>query len=190
MKITIITPCSRPQNLQDIFASLNFEYIEKWIIVYDTTNNRTYTKQFSEHPSILEEECCDPGVTGNAQRNHGLRIVKEGFVYFLDDDNIVHPDLWAVIPTLDEDYFYTWDQNTFDRYIEGHTINTGCIDTSMFIVPKKICKNLKWLTFDRYFADAFFIKTIYEHNANKHIYIPKTLCYYNRLRPLPLPPPS
>jgi len=183
-KITIITPCSRPQNLKDIFASMNFDYVEKWIIVYDTTNDRAYTKQFPGHDCVMEEECYEDGVTGNAQRNYGLSLVKEGFVYFLDDDNIVHPDLWNILPTLSEEYFYTWDQDRYEERFEGHAVELGKIDTAMFLVPKKICKNLKWLTFDRWFADGFFIKAIYDHNPTKHIYIPKCLCYYNKLRPL------
>jgi hypothetical protein len=180
MKITIITPCSRPQNLKEIFLSINFDYVDKWIIVYDTTRGRTYTKQFEDHPNILEEECCDPGISGNPQRNHGLRLVLEGFVYFLDDDNIVHPDLWAILPSLDEDYFYTWDQLRGEQVIEGSAIEYRQVDTAMFLVPKKICKNLKWFT-EFYEADYIFIRTIYYHNPTKHQYIAKTLSYYNKL---------
>jgi hypothetical protein len=181
MKITIITPCSRPENLKEIFLSINFNYVETWIIVYDTTKDRKYTKQFSDHSQILEKECSDPGISGNPQRNHALRLVKEGFIYFLDDDNIIHPEFWSVLPTLDENYFYTWDQERGEQNIAGNTIEYKQIDTAMFIVPKKICKNLKWST-ELYHADYTFIQTIYNHNLAKHKYIPKILCYYNKIQ--------
>ena len=179
MKLSIITPCSRPENLATMVDSMNFEYIDKWIIVYDTSRDRTYTKQFTNHSKILELECSDPGVTGNPQRNLGLTIVKEGFVFILDDDNIVHPEFWNVIPTLDENYYYTWDQ---ENGLKGDKIELEHIDTSMFLVPKKIMKNLKWKADERWYADYIFIKTIHDFYADKHIYIPKSLCYYNKLR--------
>ena len=34
-KLTIITPSYRINNLHEIKKSLNFEYIDEWIIVYD-----------------------------------------------------------------------------------------------------------------------------------------------------------
>ena len=34
-KLTIITPSYRVNNLTDIKKSINFEYIDEWIIVYD-----------------------------------------------------------------------------------------------------------------------------------------------------------
>jgi hypothetical protein len=34
-KIIIITPSSRIDNLKKIEQSINFDYIDKWIIVYD-----------------------------------------------------------------------------------------------------------------------------------------------------------
>ena len=34
-KLTIITPSYRIKNLHEIKKSLNFEYIDEWIIVYD-----------------------------------------------------------------------------------------------------------------------------------------------------------
>jgi len=34
-KVTIITPSCRIDNLKKIEQSINFEYIDEWIIVYD-----------------------------------------------------------------------------------------------------------------------------------------------------------
>lgn len=177
--LTIITPCCRPENLPKIYESIHFESIDKWIIIYDTTKGRTYTHIYNNHPKIIEVDCSDPGVTGNPQRNLGISMVKDGFLFFLDDDNIMHPDFWTILPTLKEEYFYTWDQ---ENALKGDKIELLHTDTSMFIVPKKICKNLKWKPDERWFADYLYIKTIYDNYPSQHKYIPKVLCYYNKLR--------
>jgi hypothetical protein len=158
---------------------MRFQDVDKWFIVYDTTKDRSYTHRYVGHPKIVEVDCSDPGLTGNPQRNLGISMVKDGFLFFLDDDNIIHPDFWTILPTLQEDYFYTWDQ---ENALKGEKIELEHIDTSMFIVPKKICKNLKWKPDERWYADYLFIKSIYDHYPEKHIYIPKSLCYYNKLR--------
>ena len=92
MKLSIITPCCRPENLCKIYDSIRFQDIDKWFIVYDTTKDRSYTHRYVGHPNIIEVDCSDPGVTGNPQRNLGISMVKDGFLFFLDDDNIIHPD--------------------------------------------------------------------------------------------------
>ena len=89
--LTIITPCSRPDNLGMLSKSIKFDKIDKWIIVYDTTKDRTYKKSFEGNSKIIEVECNDAGDYGNQQRNYGMSLVDDGFIYFLDDDNIVHP---------------------------------------------------------------------------------------------------
>ena len=38
--LTIITPCSRPENLKLMRDSIDFDCIDQWIIVHDTTRTR------------------------------------------------------------------------------------------------------------------------------------------------------
>jgi hypothetical protein len=76
---TIITPCCRQKNLETIYQSIRFDLVDKWYIVYDTSKNRSYSKLFS-HAQIVELECSDEGINGNAQRNYGMSMVEEGFI--------------------------------------------------------------------------------------------------------------
>ena len=113
MRITIITSCSRPENLSLLFESIKFDFVEKWIIIYDTSKGNKYNWMYKNNPKILEAECPDEGVFGNAQKNFGLKFVKGGQVYFLDDDNIMHPNFWNIILSLKEDCVYMWDRLSY-----------------------------------------------------------------------------
>jgi len=181
-QLNIITPCCRSENLDIIVKSINFDLINKWYIIYDTSKYRTYTKKFEDNPKIEEHFCSNIGVVGHPQRNFGLNLIKDGFVYFLDDDNIIHPEFWNIVPTLNINNFYTFDQQ---RLYEGHVINgntfkIGCIDTAQYIIPKKFINNLKFET-NQYAADGVFIIRINEQYSKNHIYLPKIGSYYNYL---------
>ena len=180
--INIITPCSRQDNLDIIVKSINFDLINKWYIVYDTSKNRSYTKKFVDNPKIEEHFCSDNCAVGNSQRNFGLDLVKDGFVYFLDDDNIIHPEFWNIIPTLDINYYYTFDQQRLyeGRILYGNRIKINYIDTAQYIIPKHLIKNLRWDIY-KYEADGIFIIMINNLYPKKHKYISKIASYYNYL---------
>jgi len=196
--ITIITPCCRQKNIPFLFESIQFNKIDKWIIVYDTSKNREYKKIYENNPKILEVYCNDSGISGNPQRNCGINLVDDGFIYFLDDDNIIHPEFWNISDTFDSNYFYTFDQIRNDniKYIIqpsfwktidsknfilfGNTIKLQHIDTAMYIVHKKMIKNILWNP-HRYDSDGLFICDVFKQNANSHKYINKVCSYYNFL---------
>ncbi len=180
--ITIITPCCRPKNLQALYDSIQFEYVTKWYIVYDTSRGRSYTHTFKDHPKIQELEC-DRGISGNPQRNTALDLVKSGFVYFLDDDNIVHPDFWDIIPTLEYGKLYTWNQildEDENKTRKGYVVELNSIDTAQYIIPFEMINSKRWIE-EEYEADGIFISQIYKENPDNHKFIPFSLCYYNYL---------
>jgi hypothetical protein len=186
--LTIITPCYRQENIPKLFDSIRFEQIDKWIIVYDTTNNRKYDKLYDDNPKIIE--CFfEGGISGNPQRNYALSLVEDGFIYFLDDDNIIHPNFWSIVKTLDPHFFYTFDQigNEYSYFhygcdtLYGNRIALLYIDTAMYIIHKKFIKDIKWRE-DLYNADGYFICDIFNNNIGAHKYINKIGCYYNYLR--------
>ena len=179
MKLSIITPCSRSQNLIKLKESINFDLIDKWIIVYDTSKDRTYIKQFYDNPKILELECNTLGVAGHPQRNYGIRHVEDGYIYMLDDDNIIHPEFWKICVSFEMPYFYTFDRVKSRIYL-GNDIRTGRIDTAMFCVNKLHIKNIVWIE-NNYEADGHFIMDINKSNKDLHKYINTTAAYYNFL---------
>jgi hypothetical protein len=193
IKITIITPCSRPYNLDKIYESLNFDYIDEWIIVYDAKvvnplqekfKSNTYAHKIKEF--IYTEDNCS---WGNAQRNYGMSVVKNNdtYIYFLDDDNIIHSNLYNFLarvesPATDKDKkIYTFIQNNQGHFSTGDRLYVGGLDTALFLIHIDLCKDIKW-DISRHEADAIFFLTCYNNNKDKHIYIEEELCYYNYLR--------
>ena len=203
--LTIITPCHRQDNLAAIKASIRFDLSLNpvtWIIVYDTTNGRTYPRLFADEPNIREVDCSDDGISGNAQRNYGAALVfserKDGFIYFLDDDNIVHPHFWDLVPQFaaDANKFYTFDQRFFvpDQFrtatnfvFKGAEPVVRKIDTAMFVVPVSMW--FPWAV-DRYDADGLFIEEVARRNPGAHQYIPEVAGYYNYIPDSVKPPTS
>jgi len=176
--LTIITPCCRQKNLSKLYESIQFDKIIKWIIVYDTSKNRKYSKIY-DHPKIMEVECDKVGVAGHPQRNFGMTLA-EGFLYFLDDDNIIHPRIWPIVDELNPDKFYTFDQQrSKTEILKGNNIKLYKIDTAMYIVHKN-CVKENWLE-HKYNADGYFICDIYYNNPSAHVYVNAVAAYYNYL---------
>jgi hypothetical protein len=133
------------------------------------------------HPQIVEMECDKVGAYGHPQRNVGIKQVEDGFIYFLDDDNVIHPGFWELIGPLDPTKFYTFDQQrTASSVLRGNVIRVGHIDTAMFLVHKQQIRAIKWVE-NKYEADGLFISAIARTNPGAHVYVPQIACYYNFL---------
>jgi len=135
---------------------------------------------FKENEKIKEYIYKCSGISGNGQRNYALtKITNENtLLYYLDDDNIIHPDLYNLLNYIDNNTIYSFNQ--YNR-IKGNNINFGYIDTAMVLIPFNLCKNIKWLL-DVFEADGYYIKDCIDSNRDKHVYIDQDLCYYNFLK--------
>ncbi len=60
-------------------------------------------------------------------------------MYYLDDDNIIDPNLNKLLDKKHNNNIYTFNQ--YDR-IKDNNINVGYIDTAMVILPFSLCKNI------------------------------------------------
>ena len=152
-KLTIITPSCRPGNLLEIRKSLNFNFIDEWIIVYDGSKIQDNPKIFENDSSgaIKEYLHKGEGIFGNPQRNYGMDNVSnaDSLLYFLDDDNAIHQDIYKLMDVIDNKMFYTFNQC---NRIKGNNINVSFIDTAMTIIPYELCKKIRW-DIHKYAAD-------------------------------------
>ena len=181
-KLTIITPSYRVGNLQILKDSIDFNYVHEWIIVYDgskITDNPNVFINDNEHNKIKEYVHKGDGISGNPQRNYALTKItnSDTLLYYLDDDNRIHPHLYKLLNVIDKNKFYTFNQ--FNR-IKGDNIYCGNIDTAMFIIDYNLCKNIGWVN-DIYTADYNYIKDCHRQNIDNYIYINNDLCYYNNI---------
>ena len=71
-KLTIITPSYRVNNLIEINKSINFEYIDEWIIVYDGNKIESNPCILQGKNRIKEYVYKGEGILGNPQRNYAL----------------------------------------------------------------------------------------------------------------------
>jgi len=178
MFINIITPCVRPQNLKKIAKSINIPSSNfRWIVVCDR-NFYPYIGYIPLNCKIYYHKNFE-SISGNAQRNFALQKVKKGYVYFNDDDTLIHPELWENIKDRNEDFIYFKQKfNNSSRFSED--IRVGNIDSHSFLVSTSILTDLKW-ELGLYEADAYFAMECYKR-AKSIYFIDKELSVYNALR--------
>lgn len=188
-KIIIITPVSRIRNLKSIKKSINFNFIFKWIIVYDGKDIENNFKYFNKFEQIEEFTYFSKNyeVQGNGQRNFALDYIdkqysKENvFIYFLDDDNIVHKNFYKLIDQFQYNCMYTFDQQRTRYILSGTKPKLYYIDLAMFLSDFNIIKDIRFLN-KTYNADGSYIQSCYKKNVEKHFYINEVASYYNYLK--------
>jgi hypothetical protein len=185
--LTIVTPSYRIHNLPKLYDSIDFDVVDSWIIVYDGTKIKTNPELFKDDSRVREYVYSSDGTAGHPQRNYALDLLQDSgqqtFVYFLDDDNIVHKNLYHIIRQLDPGYFYTFNQvrDKNNTILHGNDIAIGRIDTAMFIVDIHLSKNIRFEK-DQYGADGIYISEIYNKYPKKWKYVDEIGCYYNHIQ--------
>ena len=195
-KLFIITPCSRIENIKTVYKSINFNENIEWIIVYDSKEPR---KKIFDNEKIKEFSYYDrESKHGNSQRNFAINYLnqkkdKNFFLYFLDDDNILHKEFQQYIQKLDYKKLYTFDQDKmckayvgetfkFVKIFKGNEPYPGKIDTAQFLSDFSLVNDIEFKTLaDGDDCDGKYIQACISKNKNKHEYIPKILCHYNYL---------
>lgn len=183
----IVTPCSRPDNLLAIRERLpsNQEWV--WVIVYTV---RPLRRAFSSDPRVYEfwpgveaNHEDDPTTYGNLGRNFGLGLVHDNisYIYFLDDDNIIHPKFWNfVYPVLlkGKNDFITFDQlHRPETILEGPLAILHMIDTAMFVTQRGLIGHKRWRLVAQD-ADGRFAAMM-QREARNHTYINHVCAYHN-----------
>jgi hypothetical protein len=179
MFLNIITPCSRPQNLEIISKSINIPRDQyRWIVVFDLLEAPENIPDNCEWYTIKDAN----STSGNAQRNFALNLVTHGHIYFNDDDTVMHPDLWKNIENETDKDFISFKQANKDGSIrlEGVNISVGYIDSHNFAISVECMEGTRWVL-NRYDADGVFAYECYQKAKNK-LYINKVLSVYNTLR--------
>ena len=192
--IVLITPCYRIENLKKIYETIDFNIIIKWIIVYDGKHITNNPQLFINNNNIEEYiHTCNESDWGNAQRNYALDILAEKkalhncFIYYLDDDNIIHPNLYNLFKFVKKNNIYTFDQKrlsnidgSYGETLKGNDISWKKVDTSQILLYYPLIKNIRW-NINIYQSDYCYIKKCCVNNYKVHKYIPFEISYWNYL---------
>ena len=203
MKINIITRCTRTSNLLTIKEGvLNAPkgVTVNWHIVFDTgalkdidaevLSNLTDTVNVKLHfvkgqrGGLLYPEVSDI-----------IRTIKSGWIYLLDDDNIIHEDFYktikASIKNLPIAQVHIVSQLVAGIDFTGQEIRVASrentafqkIDIAQMVINRSIFDTHSFSA--NYAADGFFIEEVLKTHGDSFVWIDKVLCHYNYLEKVP-----
>jgi hypothetical protein len=186
MELMIITPLTRPENLNKLYNSIIKAARElkwHWMIIEDSEKVSEENFDNTFHMAYKGE-----GLSGNPQRNKALDLLRgyKGYVYFLDDDNIVHPYLFSSaekrLGDTNKALIVTqiFKNNTI-RLVPNYRQIIPChIDTAQFLIPYDMIEELRWEPHN-YCADGSFFSELFKNNQSRFVIAPEIICYYNYL---------
>lgn len=182
--LIVITPCSRPEDLARLNRSITFPCT--WVVVFDSAEVLAAVDNSAATVILLASP---GGVAGKHQINTGLAHCREhditGFVYILDDDNLIHEDFYEEISVSIKSgkKGYIFQQEIAPgrvRAVSPDTTRTGWIDQAQFIVHTDLMRHALYQ--QHYDADGYLIEALFAQYATDFEFIHKTISYYNRLR--------
>ena len=182
--LSIVTPCSRPENLITIWPTI--PQGSQWLVVLDRPNLDDAPPALQAEPNI--EFACTTGVGGwgNAQRNLGLSRATRDYLYFLDDDNIVHPALTSVLAEHQQSRkIIVVNQLLADgslRFKARPPVQVNEIDTAQVLVPRELATRFTWKPHTPR-ADGFYFAALYETCRKSFVFLDVDAAYYNYLAP-------
>lgn len=193
-RLTIITACSRPQNLPALMRSIEpgrVHFAITWRVVFDGLRVASH-----EVPALLAVLPAAAGAVvsdrrsrfGNYQRNHALEHTVDGWVYFLDDDNLIHPDFFAAaaraIDETDASGFAFPQLGGCGKATEQacpEHMKPDHIDLAQVLLSRELIAASRF-QLPTYNADGHFIAEIYQRDPRAWAFLEKPLCFYNALR--------
>lgn len=197
--LTIISPCSRISNIEhlryNIIHNDKSQYIFRWLLILDKS-------KIDQNDSKLQAELKwldnipgfeyyfynnEGSISGNSQRNFGLSLVNAGWVYFLDDDNVIHQNYFTQMAKLIRQHpnkkgiiTNQVHKDGLIRLAASLDIGAGKTDTAQFTIHSSLIGDTKWIEHD-YCADGYFIKELYDKDPDAFLIVNENLSYYNFL---------
>lgn len=184
----IITPITRPHNLNHIYESLQSGLRTSrwcWWCVFDMDPPRPplawQNIAYWGRPEVPS------GRVGHPQRNWALDQIKDGWVYFLDDDNLLHPyfeKAWLEAMKRHPKskwFLFLQVRRSGEVYLlptEKPTV--GKVDTGQGVIARDAIGNWRFPFPWNYWADGEFFEFLARSVMPTCVDVPAT--YYNALR--------
>jgi hypothetical protein len=182
--LIIVTPCSRPEELGKLNRSITFPCT--WIVVFDATEPLATVENSAADVILLASP---GGVAGKHQVNTALDYCRAhgltGFVYVLDDDNVIHEDFYDVISAAigSGRKGYIFQQEIAPgcvRNVSPDEVKATRIDQAQFLIHTDLMRHRSYQ--QHHDADGYLIESLFEEYAEDFEFVHKTIAYYNRLR--------
>lgn len=197
-RLTVVTPCSRPQNLPALVAGLreaerHFDLM--WRVVVDgAPGGPEWTYLFPHSGALVTYRRSKPGeVAGHAQANHALDAFSDGLVWRLDDDNLPVPGFFERLRQLSDANpkcgLFLFAQLAAGRYDEARwpgdvaqpVPQVGVMDTAQFVFRREALGDLRFDAND-YRADGVLAAELYAQVGHaRTLFWPEPLTQYNVL---------
>lgn len=198
-KYHIITRCTRLQNLLQIKENVYncSENIEiNWHLIFDVGPLKDIDAELlanlsdNKNTNIHFVKGTKNGLL-YPEVSELISKIKEGWIYLLDDDNILHEDFYKEtlksINNNKDKSVHIFSQKVDKKDFTGLDIRVAKpentkwqgIDIAQMLIKREIFDNFKFEA--NYSADGFFIEKVYAAHPNKFIWIKKILSYYNYL---------
>lgn len=189
MKLWVVTPVSRPENLPVIKHCLEANAPDcTWLIYYDLGARaiecrRPVLPQPVSEVLLIVERCFHAGKGwGHEARNLALKeIPSDAWIYWLDDDNLLHPEL---VPTaraaLEENphcraMVFQQERN---GSVEPAHIAACFTDMGQVLVQRSALGDFR---FDVHKREADGIMVLWLQERIEWTCVPVTCTFYNRL---------
>jgi|TARA_B110000908_G_scaffold158416_1_gene199510 glycosyltransferase involved in cell wall biosynthesis len=202
MKIHVITRSTRLQNLKTVKES-TFNKIPKgvkieWHVVFDTATLKDIDAELlSDLKDNLTNYYFKRGDADGMLYPQCSEIIskfKSGWVYFLDDDNIIHNGFYDYILDISnknpEKKVHVVSQNVENKDFSGLDYRMGSpeftkkhqIDLAQYIVHTDVYNKEGYKFLPDYCADGILIESVHRNNPEWFTYTPTVLSHYNYLQ--------
>lgn len=199
----IITRCSRLNNIIKVGESLptkDGKLQVQWHVIFDSTRLKDIDAEIlgrlqEEYNAKLYFEFSQGGDYLYPQMNKIIiDNIQEGWIYSLDDDNILHERLFDNFEALvgfceaEKSIGIVFNQHVAGkdftgvdvRYAKPENMKVRSIDLAQFILHRSVFNDFDFK--GGYDADGKFIERVYEANPDGFLFIDKILSHYNYLQ--------
>lgn len=187
--LSIITAVSRPWNLGEISRSLeSLHGIIPWCWVCVADGTRVESKPPNLNCHIWDSVPIRDRA-GGLQKNRGLEHVSSGWVYFLDDDNLLHPGLVPEFLKLLKKHpnatgFVFGCGNptgtSLQVFPSKNSIGLGRLDLSQFLLLRESLQGVEFPA-DKYSSDWELFSGYWKRFSETTVFGPP-VTWYNALR--------
>jgi glycosyltransferase involved in cell wall biosynthesis len=199
----IITRCSRLNNIVKVGESLptkDGKLQVQWHVIFDSTRLKDIDAEIlgrlqEEYNAKLYFEFSQGGDYLYPQMNKIIiDNIQDGWIYSLDDDNILHERLFDNFEALvgfceaEKSIGIVFNQHVAGkdftgvdiRYAKPENMKVRSIDLAQFILHRSVFNDFDFK--GGYDADGRFIEKVYEANPDGFLFIDKILSHYNYLQ--------